>query len=92
MDNAAIAAVFEEIAALLSARQGNVFKIRAYRKAARSIAALEEPVSRLAAENRLGEIAGAGEAIRKKLDEIVATGTLGYLERLRAEAPERGEA
>jgi DNA polymerase (family 10) len=90
VDNAAIAAMFDEIAALLEAKKDNIFKIRAYRKAARSITALREPVTKLAAENRLAEIDGAGEAIQKKLAELVDTGRLDYLERLRAEQAEGG--
>jgi DNA polymerase (family 10) len=86
VDNAGIAALFDEIAELLAARKDNIFKIRAYRKAARSIEALDEPVDRLAAENRLAEIDGAGEAIQKKLAELAATGKLDYYERLKAES------
>lgn len=96
MNNAEIAAVFEEIAAMLEMKKDNIFKIRAYRKAAQSIKTLELPVTVLAAENRLGEIEGAGEAIRKKITELVETGHLEYLDRLKAEMPgsrseERGE-
>jgi DNA polymerase (family 10) len=89
MDNAEIAAVFDDIAELLVLRKDNIFKVRAYRKAARSIEALDVPVAQLAAENRLGEIPGAGEAISKKITEMVNTGRLGYYEKLKAEFPER---
>ena len=92
MDNAGIAALFDEIAEILAARRDNIFKIRAYRKAARSIEALSEPVTQLAAEHRLAEIAGAGEAIQKKLGEIADTGRLAYYERLKADSPESGDA
>ncbi len=37
MTNAEIAAVFEDIAAMLRLKKDNIFKIRAYEKVARSI-------------------------------------------------------
>ena len=67
-----------------------IFKIRAYEKAARSIEELNVPVEQLAAEGRLREIPGAGEAIVKKITELVTTGRLGYLERLKAESKDDG--
>ncbi len=88
MDNAEMAAVFEDIAARLRLRKDNIFKIRAYEKVARSIRGLTAPVAELAAAGRLAEIAGAGEAITKKIDEMVATGRLAYYEKLKAGTPE----
>jgi DNA polymerase (family 10) len=89
MQNAEIAAVFEDIAEMLRLKKENIFKIRAYEKVARSINELSEPVEKMAAEGRLKEITGAGEAIIKKITEMVNTGKLGYYERLKAEFPER---
>ncbi len=88
MDNREIAAVLREIADRLQSRKDNWFKIRAYRRAADAIESVDEPVTRLAAEGRLGDVAGVGEAIAKKIGELVATGRLEYLERLKAEASE----
>jgi DNA polymerase (family 10) len=45
-------------------------------------------VEKLAAENRLKEIPGAGEAITKKITELVTTGQLAFYEKLKAEFPE----
>jgi DNA polymerase (family 10) len=89
MDNAGIAAVFNDIADMLEQKKDNIFKIRAYRKVAHSIEELNIPVARLAREGRLKEIPGAGEAIVKKISEMVNTGKLDYYEKLRAEFPER---
>ena len=86
MTNAEIAAVFEDIARLLPKNRENIFKIRAYQKAARAIAELNEPVVKLVAEGRLREIPGVGEAIAKKIMELVTTGKLVFYERLKAEA------
>lgn len=90
ISNAEISAIFDDIAALLKLKKDNIFKIRAYQKVAREIEQLSEPVADLVAAGRLGEIPGAGEAITKKLKEIVATGKLEYLERLKGEFPEWG--
>ena len=88
MTNAEISAIFADIAAMLRLKKENIFKIRAYEKVARSIVELKEPVSKLVAENRLQEIPGAGEAITKKLTEIVTTGKLAFYEKLKSEQAE----
>jgi len=86
MTNQEISSIFADIAARLRLKKGeNIFKIRAYEKVAKSIAELQEPVGQLAAEGRLKEIPGAGEAIVKKLTELVATGKLAFYEKLKAE-------
>jgi len=73
---------------MLKLKKENIFKIRAYQKAARSIEELPVAVEQLVAEDKLGEIPGVGEAITKKITELVTTGHLGYYERLKAEFPE----
>jgi len=92
MKNAEIAQVFEDIAGLLKLKKDNVFKIRAYQKAARSIEELSVEVEQLVAEDKLKEIPGVGEAITKKMTELVTTGRLGYYERLKAEFQEENLA
>jgi DNA polymerase (family 10) len=87
MTNAEISAIFSDIAAMLRLKKDNIFKIRAYEKVARSILELKEPVTNLVAEDRLKEIPGAGEAITKKLTELVNTGRLAFYEKLKAESP-----
>ena len=85
MTNTEIAKIFQDIAVMLRLKKENIFKIRAYEKVARSIAGLKEPVEKLVTESRLSEIPGAGEAIRKKLTELAATGRLAFYEKLKAE-------
>ena len=89
MKNAEIAKVFEDIAEMLKLRKDNIFKIRAYRKAARAIAELPVAVAELVAGDRVREIPGVGEAITRKITELVTTGRLGYYEKLKTEFPER---
>jgi DNA polymerase (family 10) len=88
MNNQEVAAVFEDIARRLELKKENIFKIRAYRKVARSIEELPVEVAELVREDRLKEIAGAGEAITKKITEIITTGRLEYYEKLKAESPQ----
>jgi DNA polymerase (family 10) len=83
-----IAAVFDGIAGILRLKKESIFKIRAYQKAARSIEGLAVEVAQLVAEDRLREVPGVGEAISRKITELVTTGKLGYYERLKAEFPE----
>ena len=85
MKNSEIAAVFEDIAYLLKRRKNNIFKIRAYERVAKSITELPVEVEQLVREERLKEIPGGGEAINKKIIEMVNTGRLEYYEKLKAE-------
>jgi len=85
MTNSEIAAVFADIAYLLKCRKDNIFKIRAYERVAKSITELPVEVEQLVREDRLKEISGVGEAINKKIIEMVNTGRLEYYEKLKAE-------
>lgn len=87
MNNSEVAAVLYEIADLLEL-QGIAFKPQAYRRAARNIEQLEAPLSQVMAEGKLDDIPGVGEAVSKKIQEMLSTGELGYLEKLRAEVPD----
>jgi len=87
MKNSEIIRVLENISVLLELKGESIFKSRAYQKAARSIELLSEDVDKLVAEDRLKEIPGVGEAISKKLTELVTTGHLEYYEKLKGEFP-----
>jgi DNA polymerase (family 10) len=88
MTNLEISAVFREIARLLEKKKENWFKIRAYRKVAEEIEKLTVDLSQLAGEDKLREIPGVGEAIAKKINEMLATGKLQFYEKLKAEVGE----
>ncbi len=88
MKNSEVARVFQGIADLLELKGENPFKIRAYQKVIRSIEHLPVEVEQLVVEGRLKEIPGVGEAITKKITELVTTGHLDYYERLKTELPE----
>lgn len=88
MNNAEIIKILDEIAVFLELKNESIFKIRAYEKAARSLEFLSEEISGLVKEDRLKGIPGVGEAITKKLTELVTTGHLEYYDKLKAELPQ----
>ena len=91
MQNSDVAAVFEELADLLEIQGANVFRIRAYRNAARTIEGLREPledVVRNSGVDDLTRLAGIGKDLAKKIGTIVETGQLPQLEELREEIPD----
>ena len=87
MDKDKVAGVLVEIGTLLELKGENPFKTRAYFNGARTIESLAEPLAKLVAEKRLGEIKGIGEALEKKITELVETGKLKYYEELKASIP-----
>jgi DNA polymerase (family 10) len=87
MTNQEIIEVFKNIADLLDIKGENPFKVRAYRRVISSIEELTVPVEELVRGERLDEIPGAGDAIRKKLVELVDTGQLEYYEKLKEGVP-----
>ena len=80
--------VLEEISLLLELKGENPFKIRAYQTAARTLPALEGDFEILVRSGEIGKIKGFGKALVGKLTELVETGKLGFLEKLRSEFPE----
>jgi DNA polymerase (family 10) len=89
MKNTAIAKVFQDMADLLELKGENVFKIRAYQRAARTIEHLPKEIEVMLQEGEdLQTIPGVGEAIAKKTIELVNTGKLHVYEELKAEFPE----
>jgi DNA polymerase (family 10) len=87
MNKDQVAEVLVGIATLLELKGENPFKSRAYENAARAIEALSEPLEKMVAEERLGDIKGVGEGIQKKITELVTTGKLAYYEELKAATP-----
>jgi DNA polymerase (family 10) len=87
MDKDKVAEILLEIGTLLELKGENPFKTRAYANGARTIQGLAEPLEKLVAEKRLGEIKGIGEALEQKITELVETGRLKYYEELKASLP-----
>ena len=87
VDKDQVAAVMTEIGTLLELKGENPFKTRAYHNAARTLEGLNEPLAKLVAEKRLGELKGIGEALQEKITTLVTTGRLPYHEELKASLP-----
>lgn len=87
--NAAIAARLEELAALLEGQGANPFRVEAYRHAADLVRRLERPVGELLrAEGVAGleELPAIGTTIARAIRDLVETGRLPMLDRLRGES------
>ncbi len=85
--NQQLADIFTRIADLLEIKGEVVYKILAYRKAADSLTSLGRDVMDVWREGKLTEIPGIGKAIAEKIDELIATGKLGFLQKLESEVP-----
>ncbi|MBX5451434.1 DNA polymerase/3'-5' exonuclease PolX [Thermogemmatispora sp.] len=88
MDKQQVAQALEEVATLLNLKKdASPFEARAYENAARTISALDEDIERLVREGRLKGIPGLGPTITRRIEELVTTGHLTFLEELRAATP-----
>ena len=87
MKNRFVADILYQIADLLDVKGEIFFKTRAYRIAAQTIETLNEDIEIVSNENRLQSIPGIGEALAKKIKEIVETGKLVYFDKLKKEIP-----
>ena len=87
--NADIADKFNQVANLLAIEGGNTFRIRAYRRAARNISNLSRNVSHMVEEgDDLTKLIGIGDDLADKIEEMVETGELGLLKKLKERVPQ----
>ena len=82
VSNSDIAAVFYEIADILDLKNDNVFKIRAYRRAAQLIEGFEKPLSEV---EDLEALPGIGKELADKIRTLLRGQKLETLEKLRRE-------
>jgi DNA polymerase (family 10) len=87
MNNRQLAETFILIANLSEIKGENIYKTLAYRKAAENLLGLGREASEYWKEGKLKDIPGVGQAIAEKIDELLSTGKLGFLERLKKEVP-----
>src|SRR5262245_32066123 len=80
--NFEVARLFEEIARSLDVKGEQGHRPRAYRRAARGVAAHPESVELLAEEGRLREIPGIGPSLEALIAEYLTTGAMGTHARL----------
>src|SRR3990172_7339568 len=88
MNNRQLADTFTLIGNLCEIKGEFFSAILAYRKAAKNLISLSREASEYWKEGTLREIPGVGKAIAEKIDELLRTGKLEFLEKLKEEIPE----
>jgi DNA polymerase (family 10) len=93
VQNAEIAAMFDQTADLLEIKGENQFRVRAYRRAARTVEGLPQSVrGMLAGQADLSELPGIGKDLAGKIANIVKVGHFDLLDSLKKKLPgELGE-
>lgn len=88
LDKFAIAAVLQEIAALLELKGGkDRFKARAYQTGARVVAGMSDDIGDVVLQNRLTSLRGIGGALASQIEQLYLTGESSVLRGLRKEFP-----
>ncbi len=88
VQNAEIAAMFDQAAELLEIGGENQFRVRAYRRAARTVEGLPKAVGSLLKSGRdLSELPGIGKDLAGKIADIAKTGHFDLLDTLKRKLP-----
>ena len=90
MENVEIAHVLTQYADLLEIQGEDLFRVLAYRNAARTIESLSQPVAQLLEEGKdlkKLKLPGIGKSMAEHIAEIIKTGTLQALKQLRKKLP-----
>ena len=88
VQNAEIAAMFDQAAELLEIEGENPFRVRAYRRAARTIDSLPQSVTSLLSAGRdLSELPGIGKDLAHKIADIAESGHFDLLDSLKKKLP-----
>src|SRR5437868_8741029 len=88
MDKNQVASTLENIAVLLTLKEGSSqFEVRAYENAARAINSLDGDIEQLVRAGKLKGTPGLGSIIIKRVEEMVNTGQSPFYEELRASTP-----
>jgi DNA polymerase (family X) len=87
MDNVAVARALEDLADLQELSGIAVFKVRAFRSAARAIEGIAENIGDLVRDGKLKDVRGVGEGVARRIKELTETGKIAEAEDLRAKLP-----
>jgi DNA polymerase (family 10) len=87
MKNSEIAQIFREISTILQLKGANVFRIRAYERAAQNIEGLTDDVEALATQGQLTEIPGIGKDLSDRITEYISSGKIKFYEDLKKSIP-----
>lgn len=88
VSNSAIADALEELGDLYELDGAIVHRVRAYRRAARSVRKTDVSVAALARAGRATELPGIGATLQEKILALVQTGSIPAAERLREKFPD----
>ena len=80
MKNLQVVEILKQFGDVLEFKGEAVFKVNAYRKAARTIEDLSEDIEKVWQEGRLNDIPGVGKALAEKLDQFLSTGHIRQLD------------
>jgi DNA polymerase (family X) len=87
--NALVANRLDEVAQILDEQGANVFRVGAYRRAAAMLRGLQEPIDQIVKSEDLEgleKLPGIGETLARFIHQLVMTGRLPMLDRLRGES------
>ena len=90
--NQQVATIFRSIAERLASQRANPYRVRAYRRAADAIEALEEDIANVASRQALEDIDGIGRDLSDKIEEFLRTGRIQAYEALRTPLPDAVKA
>src|ERR687898_2449903 len=85
--NGEIAEAFEELASLYELDGAVVYRVVAYRNAAKAIREAGVSVAELAKQGRAAELSGVGKTIAEKIDALLETGSIPSADKLKAKIP-----
>jgi len=88
MKNQEVSRIFRDIAKILELKGENIFRIRAYERAAQAVDNLQEDIEGIIEKGELTSIPGIGVDLSEKIKEIIATGRLKYYEELKKKVPQ----
>jgi len=86
MQNHKVASILHRVADYLE-MDGADFRTKAYRRAAHTVETLSVDITDIGKQGKLEELPGIGKHIHDKIEEILETGRLEYLENLKDEFP-----
>ncbi len=86
--NKELSSIFEKIADILELKGENIFKVKAYRRAAKIILELPQDIESLWKREGKFQIEGIGKSMEQKIVEYLSTGKIQKYQELLSEFPE----
>ena len=87
MKNLEMARIFNEIADMLELQDENLFRIRAYRRAALNLESLGEDLEEVVRRDELRKIPGIGADLALKIKTFLETGRVDFYEKIKKKTP-----